>query len=118
MENFFDNNIFLGEFMKLFALIYRQDSFGSDDDSYIGVFDSMEKLNEFCSINRIKVLSKIEAEEAEKEYKQFFYFVKELELNKPVSSRGRNGFKGFASTKEEREEMDKAREDFELKFNC
>jgi len=109
----------MGEFMKLFALIYCQDSFGSDDDSYVGIFDSMEKLNEFCSINRIKVLSKTEAEEAEKEYKQFFYFVKELELNKPVPSRGRrNGFRGFASTKEEREEMDKAREGFELKFNC
>ena len=99
--------------MKLFALIYCQDSFGSDDDSYVGIFDSMDKLNEFCSINRIKVLSKTEAEKAEKEYEQFFYFVKELELNKPVPSYGRNGFRGFDSTKEEREEMDKAREDFE-----
>ena len=99
--------------MKLFALIYCQDSFGSDDDSYIGVFDSMDKLNEFCSINRIEILSENELKEAKKNYRQFFYFVKELELNKPVPSRSRNGFRGFASTKEEREEMDKAKEDFE-----
>lgn len=99
--------------MKLFALIYCQDSFGSDDDSYVGIFDSMEKLNDFCSINRIKVLSRTEAEKAEEECENYFYFVKELELNKPVPFYSRDGFRGFASTKEEREEMDKAREDFE-----
>ena len=58
--------------MKLFALIYCQDSFGSDDDSYIGVFDSMDKLNEFCSINRIEILSENELKEAKKNYRQFF----------------------------------------------
>lgn len=52
--------------MKLFALIYCQDSFGSDDDSYIGVFDSMDKLNKFCSINRIEILSENELKEAKK----------------------------------------------------
>lgn len=58
----------------MYLLCYYQDSWGSDDCSVHGVFDTLEKLKEICAINETKVVSEDEAEEGD------FYY-KEVEMN-------------------------------------
>lgn len=78
----------------MYLLCYYQDSWGSDDCSVCGVFDTLEKLKEICAINETEVVSEDEAEEGD------FYY-KEVEINHA---------RGFCDSREQFEKKILARE--------